>query len=65
MTAIPQRRRIQLGESVRQLNEQGLTPTKIVFQPNGAIEFYTERSGTGADNAIDDEIKRVLGGSAQ
>jgi len=53
--------RVRLGETIRELNEQGLETTKVICQPDGAIEFHTRRSGGGEDVSIADEISRVLG----
>lgn len=53
--------RVKVGATIRELNEQGLETTKVIYQPDGAIEFHTRTSGVGGDASITDEIARVLG----
>lgn len=63
MTMIGKRRRFQLGETVRELSEHGLVTTKIVYQPDGAVELHTRASDGPEGGSVADEISRVLGGS--
>lgn len=61
MSQSPKRVRFSIGETVRELGEQGVVPTKIIYQADGNVVLHTRAASAGEGEAVSDEIARVLG----